>query len=395
MMSQVLPTVRETTDTALLALTDARINGDTIAITWSDGVESVFHQVWLRDHCPSGLHPSTRERQWDWAAVDPDIRATAAHVTGGALTLAWPDGHISRFDAAYLRRRRYDDAGRAERRPQLDLWSAEDIVRRLPNVDHADVMSDNGALLDLLIKVRDTGFAIIRNMPSGNQPGADWACEAVAQRIAFTRETNFGRRFDVVSKPDPNNQAYTHDALLAHTDLPNREMPPGVQFLHCLEFEAEGGESLLVDGFHAAEELRAADAEAWSLLTTVPMAYRFHDSDWDVRWAGPAIALDADGGYHEIRYNPGIGAPIDAPFAVVKPLYQALAAYAARLKDPRNVLSFKLRPGDMMVFNNRRVLHGRAAFNPNTGPRHLQGCYVDLDEWHSRIRVLRGEHRLD
>ena len=79
----------------------------------------------------------------------------------------------------------------------------------------------------------------------------------------------------------------------------------------------------------------------------------------------------------------------------MKPLYRALGLLAARIKDPANVLAFKLRPGDMMVFNNRRVLHGRQAFDPNTGPRRLQGCYVDLDEWHSRIRVLTGENLLD
>ncbi|NQW08774.1 MAG: TauD/TfdA family dioxygenase [Alphaproteobacteria bacterium] len=394
-MSQALPNTLLTDNGSTPMLADARIDGDTIVVSWTDGMVSAFHQIWLRDHCPSGLHPSTRERLWDWSAYDLEINATGVAVTDDILTVSWPDGHVSTFDADYLRRRRYDDAARTERRPQLDLWSAEDIVRRTPNVDHAAVMADDNALLDLLIKVRDTGFAIVRNMPNCDRPDTDWPCETVARRIAFTRETNFGRRFDVISKPDPNNQAYTHDALLAHTDLANREMPPGVQFLHCLEFAAEGGESLLVDGFHAAEELRADDPGAWTVLTTMPVAFRFHDSDWDVRWSGPVIALDVDGGYHEIRYNPGIAAPIDVPFALVKPLYRALTAYAARLKDPRNVLAFKLRPGDMMVFNNRRVLHGRGAFDPSTGPRHLQGCYVDLDEWHSRIRVLQGEHRLD
>lgn len=394
-MSQVLPNTFVADTKSAPTLADARIDGDTVAVTWTDSVESAFHAVWLRDHCPSGLHPSTRERLWDWAAFDPDIRAMDVSVAENRLSVSWPDGHVSRFGADYLRRRRYDDSARHERHGALDLWSAEDIAQRLPNVEHDDVMTDDDALLGLLLKVRDTGFAIVRDMPRGERSGADWACETLARRIAFTRETNFGRRFDVISKPDPNNQAYTHDALLAHTDLPNREMPPGVQFLHCLEFEAKGGESLLVDGFHAAEELRAANVDAWRLLTTVPMAFRFHDTEWDVRWSGPAIALDGNGGYHEIRYNPGVAAPIDAPFDVVKPLYRALSAYAARLKDSRNVLSFKLRPGDMMVFNNRRVLHGRGAFDPNTGPRHLQGCYVDLDEWHSRIRVLQGEHRLD
>jgi len=41
----------------------------------------------------------------------------------------------------------------------------------------------------------------------------------------------------------------------------------------------------------------------------------------------------------------------------------------------------------MAVFDNRRVLHGRQAFEP-TGRRHLRGCYVDRSEFQSRLRIL-------
>jgi gamma-butyrobetaine dioxygenase len=382
----------DTTESAPLVdqLADLHIGQDLVTVTWADGAESGFHGVWLRDNCATGLHPSTRERQWDWAEVDPDIRPLSGRIdNAGLLELSWPDGHLSRHDGAWLRRHRYDEAGKAERKPQLRMWDAT-IAEDLPNCDANAVLSDDTALLDMLIKVRDTGFALLRGMPH-----RDKACEDVAHRIAFTRETNFGIGFDVISKPDPNNQAYTHDALLGHTDLSNREMPPGVQFLHCLEFQAQGGESTLIDGFHCAEQLRATAPDAFDLLTRVPIAHRFHDGEWDVRWRAPSIALDQDGEYHEIRYNPGIGAPFDVRPEEMKPLYRALGLFAARIKDPENLLAFKLRPGDMMVFNNRRVLHGRQAFDPSSGPRRLQGCYVDLDEWHSRIRVLTGENLLD
>ena len=41
-----------------------------------------------------------------------------------------------------------------------------------------------------------------------------------------------------------------------------------------------------------------------------------------------------------------------------------------------------------IVFDNRRVLHARNAFDLKAGRRHLQGCYIDRDELLSRIRVL-------
>ncbi|WP_255006450.1 TauD/TfdA family dioxygenase [Roseovarius sp. M141] len=42
----------------------------------------------------------------------------------------------------------------------------------------------------------------------------------------------------------------------------------------------------------------------------------------------------------------------------------------------------------MVVFDNRRVLHGRDSFDPATGFRHLHGCYVDRGEFSSRLRML-------
>jgi len=41
----------------------------------------------------------------------------------------------------------------------------------------------------------------------------------------------------------------------------------------------------------------------------------------------------------------------------------------------------------MLVFNNQRLMHGRSAFDPNSGNRHVRSCHVDLDEFHSGLRM--------
>jgi len=51
-------------------------------------------------------------------------------------------------------------------------------------------------------------------------------------------------------------------------------------------------------------------------------------------------------------------------------------------------VSLRLMAGEMVVFDNRRVLHGREAFEQGSGKRHLHGCYVDRADWDSRLRVL-------
>ncbi len=51
---------------------------------------------------------------------------------------------------------------------------------------------------------------------------------------------------------------------------------------------------------------------------------------------------------------------------------------------------FRLKPGDTMVFNNRRMLHGRSAFTASspTSNRILHGCYVNVDEFASQYQYL-------
>ena len=48
----------------------------------------------------------------------------------------------------------------------------------------------------------------------------------------------------------------------------------------------------------------------------------------------------------------------------------------------------KLQPGNAVIFDNHRVLHGRAAF---VGGRRLCGAYINHDDYRSRLAVLRTQ----
>jgi gamma-butyrobetaine dioxygenase len=69
--------------------------------------------------------------------------------------------------------------------------------------------------------------------------------------------------------------------------------------------------------------------------------------------------------------------------------YQRARRHLAELLvDPRFEVRFALQPGEVEVFDNARVLHGRTGFDPQEGDRHLQGCYIDGDAPRSRYRML-------
>jgi len=369
-----------------LKLVSVDQQADFCILTWSDGHQSDFHYVWLRDNCRCSncLHPDTKERLFDILSFDPEIEFTGRlEVQNNELSVKWPDGHESVFGGVWLRDNCYDDASKASRREKPILWTSS-IKSDLPEIEFEYVVSGDKGLLVWLDLLCDYGFVLVRNTPT-----MDGEVTRFAERISHLRETNFGREFDVISKPNPNNVAYTALELQSHSDLPNWELPPGTQFLHCLEFKAEGGESTLVDGFSVAEQLRGTDSDAFGLLAQTPIPFRFHDEQWDVRWPSPTFSLDDMGDMREIRFHAALTAPLNIAASKMLPFYRAYRALTKLVRKPENILRLKLQPGDMLVFNNRRALHGRTAFDPDSGPRHLQGCYVDNDDIMSKRRVLR------
>ena len=71
-------------------------------------------------------------------------------------------------------------------------------------------------------------------------------------------------------------------------------------------------------------------------------------------------------------------------------MYEAYQIFETTSHDKKFQIKFRLEAGDCIIFDNRRILHGRTAFEAQSGNRHLRGCYVDRDELRSRVRLLEG-----
>ncbi|MFW9267140.1 gamma-butyrobetaine dioxygenase [Pseudomonas sp. NR3] len=369
------------------ALTAAIPLADRVHVTWADGRISPFHHQWLRDNCPcqACVYSVTREQVLEIVDVPEDLAPDEIRVDGeGRLRVAWRDGHQSQFDPGWLRAHAYDEVSRAERldgRPQRQLWQCD---LQLPVFEYQALVEDADALLQWLLAVRDIGLTQVRGVPT--EPGS---LRQIAQRISFVRESNFGVLFNVQSKADADSNAYTAFNLPLHSDLPTRELQPGLQFLHCLVNEAVGGESIFVDGFAIAQALRQEDPDAFEALCQIPVEFRNKDRHSDYRCLAPIIALDALGQVSEIRMANFLRGPFDTSVEQMPRLYRAYRRFIALTREPRFRLVQRLEPGQLWCFDNRRTLHARNAFDPATGARHFQGCYVDRDELLSRILVLQ------
>lgn len=356
-----------------------------LAIAFSDGSVAVYSLMWLLDNCPEGFHPQTGERAFDLLSVpDAPLLRCADILADGRLELQWEhEGPASHFSADWL-------AAHRPGTPRADAaivthryWRAADLPDGAPRHDARAILNDDTALMAWLVDTKKHGLTIVHGIE-----GKGEASMAIARRIGFLRETNFGQTFEVINKADPNNLAYTSLALALHTDLTNQETPPGYQFLHCITNDAEGGGSVFADGFAMAQVLRDSDPQAFETLARTRIPCRFFDRECDIRTHQPVITLDATGAIQEIRFNAHLVDIIDLPIASVDAWYRAYRAFMRLTRDPAFRLSFRMAAGEMTAFDNRRILHGREAFNPATGNRHLHGCYVDRVEYDSRMRML-------
>ena len=96
---------------------------------------------------------------------------------------------------------------------------------------------------------------------------------------------------------------------------------------------------------------------------------------------------------HSVRLASFSRAPLQLPFEQVAPAYRAFKRFLSMTYEDRYRMTFEYAPGDLLIFDNRRVLHARTAFDPSTGPRHLQGTYIDRDDLLSTHRMIA--HRRD
>ena len=373
----------------MASITNIEKNNSYLKIIWSDGEESKFNFMWLRDNCPTAHDKDSRHRMFNILNVSERLNPKKYIVNSdGKLEIEWSEGdHTSYFDQKWLRDNCYTLKHKTKYISPYTLWNNE-LQNNLNSIiiDHDEIISSDEGLIKWLELLHKQGIAIVKNSPTEKE-----SAFPVLNRISHTRETFFKTPFEVINIPKPNNSAYTAHELRNHMDLPWFENPPGYQFLHCLINAAEGGDSSAVDGFAVSEYLKQNEKEIFDTLVNVYL--KFRDKDYTQvlhrSFHAPAISLTKDGDYNDIRFSVATMDALDCHPDEMDKVYNAHRRFGNLLHDDNFQIKFRLEPGDIFSFNNRRILHGRTAFDPNSGQRHLQGYYMDRDEIIGRLNFLK------
>jgi len=344
--------------------------------------QTEIHHIWLRERVRDEkyLDKNKDKRSFDSSFLE-NISIENASIDADILELTFNDGVTSKFQINKLTSEFLDSENLLKTVKQT-TWDSS--LQSKPTYKFKDDFYESIEMYEMLKSFYEYGFVIIKNVPTQNNYIINFA-----NSIGSVRPTNFGEYFNVKSVPNPNDLAYTSLALSPHTDNPYRKPVPCIQLLHCIENEVSGGFSTLVDGFKVATHLKESNPEYFEILTKVKVKFKFTDKDVILENIGELIELDEKDNFKQIRFSTRLDY---VPVLEKKKLdlyYKARKKISDLYNSNQFRIEFKLMPGDIMMMDNHRLLHGRTAYNANEGKRLLQGCYIDYDSSEGKFRHLK------
>ena len=366
-------------------------SGKAIILSRKDGSRLRYHATWLRDNAND---PKTRDKNNGQRLISVSdipvnsyIKSASLDKKGKNITLNFlPKKKQIRFSASWLEKNVYDKKQNNSKvwiHPDLKTWSKA-TLKRVPIISYKSAKSDKKLLLKWLKSLHSYGFAKMSECEKKSG-----TVIKIAKLFGYIRETNYGKWFDVKSKLNAVNLAYTNLGLQAHTDNPYRNPVPTMQILHCLKSSTKGGDSKVVDGFKAALRLKKENKNYFNLLSKYCSRFEFKGKkNVHLKSRFPMIELSPDNELRAVHFNNRSIAPItDVPYNDMPDYYKAYRKFSSIIDDPDMAITFKLIPGECFILDNTRVLHARTAYS-GTGSRWLQGCYADKDGLLSTISTL-------
>jgi trimethyllysine dioxygenase len=363
-------------------ISDLTSDSAALVVTWDDGTSTTYPWIWLRDHAhdEETFHPVTMQRNIHTASIDPAITASQVSIDGGDVAISWSTGESSTVPIDFLAQ--YQTPTTADVSLGIDpvLWEASSIGEG-PRTSYDAIMASDEGMLEWLTNLIRYGFGLAVGVPATGE-----ATKELLERVAYIRQSIFGGFWEFEADMSKADTAYTNIELLSHTDSTYCNDAP-VQLLHCLYFEGTGGESTIADSFRVAEELKKENPRHYEVLSTVLIPGQYIGDGAHLMAMRPLLRHDHNGKLVQVSFNNADRAPFLLPADEMVEFYDALRAFDRLSNEHRLQWRHQLAPGEAMIFDNWRVMHGRASYS---GGRKLCGAYLNHEDVESRIRMARA-----
>ena len=380
--------------------------------------------------CPHCVDPSTRQKKFHTADVPANLRIRSQHQTEDGLRITW-ENDIHGYDNTHVST--FSNEEQARLLSILRVWSGSFRRRKRwtgggskpYEVNFEDYMNDEAEFSSAMRELYLSGILFIRQSPE-----EEGSVSRIAEKIGPLRNTFYGETWDVKSKPNAENVAYTSEDLGYHMDLLYMSKPPSYQLLHCMKNSCPGGESLFVDSFEAARLLREESQDLYDTLRRRPVEFQYRNGTKHYRRVTNTIVHHdemrsrdlIDARIRELSGTQKIGGeqfklrranylqqmdvspiasinwspPFQAPLPFQKKfdvLFQAIKRFSELLSTNQDIRhQLKMEPGTCVIFENQRIVHARKAFRQARGrSRWLRGAYLDDDDFLSCCYELASQ----
>jgi len=353
----------------------------------NDGEKKEIHPFWLRERVNGDrfVDTKTKQRLFDPTQIQENIKINDINLSKDFLEVTFNDGASTKLSIQEL----------------IEEFSNNDFIRLIKKVEWDSSLDDlnifkfkenffeKEEMYNALVSFYKYGFVIFKDVPTKDNFLINFA-----NAIGSVRRTNFGEFFNVRSKPNPNDLAYTSLPLAPHTDNPYRNPVPCIQILHCIENNVQGGLSTLVDGFTVTEKLKKDFPKYYKILSQVKVRFQFVDQSVVLEDWAEMIRVDENGEFKQVRFSPRLDFVPLLDLDKLELYYNARKKISELYNSDKYRIQFKLSPGDLLMMDNYRLLHGRTAYDSNEGDRFLQGCYIDYDSTDGKLKHLKRKFNL-
>ncbi|XP_047023770.1 trimethyllysine dioxygenase, mitochondrial [Helicoverpa zea] len=351
-------------------------------VLFADGKSIRFEDCWLRDHCrcSSCYHSDTFQRAHHILDI-PDATILSFEFDRKKIDVVWSDNHKSTYAAEFLYEFDYK-TWKESRRLKPILWHGN-IHDKISAVPMEKFLKSVDGAKHVFQSLLDYGVALVEGVGASLEE-----TEVVCKLLGGVQHTIFGGMWQFTTRADHADTAYTNLPLAAHNDNTYFTEAAGLQILHCLEHKnGTGGETILVDGFYGALELKKEYPEDFKFLSTFNLEAEYIEEGHHHTYSAPVIRIDSETQeLQQIRFNVYDRAAMAFKNSEeCRSYYRSLRNLSKYYQDPSNQWRFKLKPGTVMIMDNFRVLHGRTGFS---GSRVLCGSYVARSDWLDRARSL-------
>ena len=353
----------------------------------NQGLKKEIHPFWLRERVNGEkfVDKNTHQRLFDPTELKGEIEIKKLNLSDSHLEISFNDGVKTKLTIQSI----IDEYSNNRDIKYIEKVKWDSSLKKFKNYDFEENIFEEKLMYDALINFYKYGFVIFKKVPI-----KDNFIVKFANSIGSIRRTNFGEFFNVKSKPNPNDLAYTSLALAPHTDNPYRNPVPCIQILHCIENKVSGGFSTLVDGFAVTEKLKNEFPNYYEILTKIKVRYQFLDKSVVLEDWAEMIQLDENKEFKQVRFSPRLDFVPLIDKEKLDLYYLARNKISELYNSNKYRIEFKLIPGDLLMMDNHRLLHGRTSYNANEGERFLQGCYIDYDSTEGKLRHLKRKFNI-